>query len=82
MIRELCAARAEDRLAIEEADRLVSDLGHPYDEARLQAFCLAGDRMMAAHDRKMAAWNNIRTASTRLAGNRQVNVVEVKQPAV
>ena len=65
LIRELCAARADDAAAIGEAHELVTTASRPYSAEKLKAFCEAGEKMLRAHNRKMNAWNQIRDAVSR-----------------
>lgn len=62
LIGELCAARAEDATAIEEAHALAAPAPRPYSLEKMNAFCVAGDKMHLAHIRKMKAWNAVRQA--------------------
>jgi hypothetical protein len=62
LIEDLCEARIDDAAAIKEADELADGIRAPYTEEKVSEFCVAGDKMLVAHKRKLAAWKHVREA--------------------
>jgi hypothetical protein len=62
LIEDLCEARIDDAAAIKEADKLVDGVRAPYTQEKVNEFCEAGDKMLVAHKRKLAAWKHVREA--------------------
>jgi hypothetical protein len=59
LIDELCSARAEEAVAIKEANALANAASRPYTVETMTTLHVAGDKMQCAHARKMEAWNRI-----------------------
>jgi hypothetical protein len=62
LIEDLCDARTDDAAAIKEADKLADGIRAPFTEEKVSEFCVAGEKMMVAHKRKLTAWKHVREA--------------------
>lgn len=65
LIAELCHARNEEAGVVEEAHRLAEAAPLPYTEDKMEAFCVAGDKMRAAQDGRLGP-DQKRCGATRL----------------
>jgi hypothetical protein len=71
LIDELCAARAEDVVAIGQTHDAATRAPKPYSDEEMRAFCEAGERMMRAHFRKIDALKNLHAALSATENRRQ-----------